>query len=77
MAMSRTVYRYVTHVIEHAPEGGVIYHAFCTASGCAAESGPQDDQNAAQDWALRHAGRTGHYLFRRVVMDHARVTRAE
>ncbi|WP_443072716.1 DUF7848 domain-containing protein [Streptomyces sp. NBC_01439] len=29
----------------------------------------------ARDRALRHAGRTGHRPFRRVVTDHARVTR--
>ncbi|WP_455712432.1 DUF7848 domain-containing protein [Streptomyces erythrochromogenes] len=32
-------------------------------------------RNGPQDWALRHAGRTGHGLFRRVFTDHARVTR--
>ncbi|WP_457852762.1 DUF7848 domain-containing protein [Streptomyces achromogenes] len=31
--------------------------------------------DAVQDWCLRHTGRTGHGLFRRVVTDHARVTR--
>ncbi|MFE9779279.1 hypothetical protein ACFYPA_14085 [Streptomyces sp. NPDC005775] len=44
---------------------------------CRAESGPQDAQEAAQDWCLRHTGKTGHDLFRRVFTDHARVTRAE
>lgn len=75
--MSRTVMRFVEHVIRHAPEGGVTYEAFCTAPGCAAESGPQEEQEAAQDWCLRHTGRAGHSVFRRVVTDHARVTRAE
>ncbi|MEW1612163.1 MULTISPECIES: hypothetical protein [unclassified Streptomyces] len=73
---TRTVYRFVSHTIRHAPEGGVVYEAFCTAADCGADSGPQGDQEAAQDWALRHAGRTGHDLFRRVVADHGRVTRA-
>jgi hypothetical protein len=68
--------RYVDHTIRHAPEGGVTYEAFC-ASGCDETSGPQDDQETAQDWCLRHTGRTGHALFRRVVTDHARVTRNE
>ncbi|MET9695737.1 hypothetical protein ABZY31_02285 [Streptomyces sp. NPDC006529] len=64
------------HTIRHAPEGGVTYEAFCAAYGCGAESGPQDGQGAAQDWALRHAGLSGHDLFRRVYTDHARVTPA-
>ncbi|MFK8849944.1 hypothetical protein [Streptomyces sp. Ac-502] len=74
---SRAVYRYVPHTIRHVPEGGVSYEAFCTAAGCDAESGLQEDQDAAQQWALCHSGLTGHDLFRRVVSDHARVTRAD
>lgn len=73
----RAVYRHVPHTIRHAPEGGVIYEAQCAESGCTAASGPHAAQEAAQDWALRHTGRTGHDLFRRVVTDHARVTRDE
>ncbi|MFH8590272.1 DUF7848 domain-containing protein [Streptomyces rimosus] len=56
---------------------GEPYETVCTAAGCDAESGPQEDQDSAQQWALRHSGRTGHGLFRRVVSDHARVTRSE
>ncbi|CAL9578289.1 hypothetical protein SUDANB145_04970 [Streptomyces sp. enrichment culture] len=63
--MIRSVFRFVSHTIRHVPEGGVIYEA------------PQDNQNAAQDWCLRHTGCTGHDLFRRVVTDHARVARNE
>ncbi|GHF37105.1 hypothetical protein GCM10010359_44680 [Streptomyces morookaense] len=74
---TRAVYRYVPHTITHVPEGGVVFEAFCTADACCEGSGPQDEQEAAQDWALHHAGRTGHDLFRRVVTDHARVTRAD
>ncbi|MGV9656105.1 DUF7848 domain-containing protein [Streptomyces koyangensis] len=73
---ARTVMRFVDHTIRHAPEGGVIYEAFCVSVGCGEDSGPKDEQNAAQDWALKHTGRTGHDLFRRVFTDHARVTRA-
>lgn len=72
---TRAVYRYVPHTITHVPEGGVTFEAFCAADGCGEDSGPQDGQHAAQDWALRHAGRTGHGLFRRVATDHAKVTR--
>ncbi|WP_308435423.1 DUF7848 domain-containing protein, partial [Streptomyces cavourensis] len=57
--------------------GGITYEAFCVTGGCGAESGPHPEQKAAQDWALRHTGRTGHDLFRRVFTDHAKVTRAE
>ncbi|WP_437184768.1 DUF7848 domain-containing protein [Streptomyces tanashiensis] len=39
---------------------------------------PQEGQEAAQDWALRHAGlNPGHDLFRRVLTDHAPVSRVE
>ncbi|MFI8358996.1 hypothetical protein ACIGD1_02330 [Streptomyces sp. NPDC085612] len=53
----------------------MTYEAFCVADGCGAGSGACDEQEGPQDWALRHAGRTGHGLFRRVFTDHARVTR--
>lgn len=75
--MTRAVLRYVPHTIQHEPQGGVIFEAFCTAPDCDEDSGPQDEQTTAQDWAMRHTGRTGHDLFRRVVTDHARVTREE
>ncbi|KWT60150.1 hypothetical protein ADL21_20245 [Streptomyces albus subsp. albus] len=74
---SRAVYRYVSHTIRHVPECGVSYETVCTAAGCGAESGPQENQDSAQQWALRHSGRTGHHLFRRVVSDHPQVTRDE
>ncbi|MEU9375234.1 hypothetical protein AB0D94_15865 [Streptomyces sp. NPDC048255] len=73
--MTRTGFRYASQKIRHAPEGGVTYEVFCVAYGCGAESGANDDQAGAQDWALTHAGRTGHDLFRRMVTDHGRVTR--
>ncbi|WP_456154928.1 DUF7848 domain-containing protein [Streptomyces tanashiensis] len=39
---------------------------------------PQEGQEAAQDCALRHAGlNPGHDLFRRVLTDHAPVSRVE
>ena len=77
--MTRSVLRFVSHTIRHAPEGGVLYEAFCATKPGEGEetSGPQDDQDAVQLWCLRHTGRTGHDLFRRVVTDHARVTRNE
>ncbi|MGW9133664.1 DUF7848 domain-containing protein [Streptomyces sp. NPDC055681] len=75
--MTRSIVRFVNHTIRHAPEGGVTCEAFCVAHKCGAESGPQDTQDAAQDWCLQHAGKTGHDLFRRVFTDHARVTREE
>jgi hypothetical protein len=74
---SPAVYRHVAHTIRHDPEGMVIYEVHCTERGCVAASGPHAVQEAAQDWALRHTGRTGHGLFRRVVTDHVRVTRDE
>ncbi|MFI0817066.1 hypothetical protein ACH4TX_11225 [Streptomyces sp. NPDC021098] len=73
--MSRAVFRFVPHTIRHVPDGGTTFEAFCVTVGCDEESGAQDEREAAQDWALGHTGRTGHDLFRRVVTDHARVTR--
>lgn len=75
--MSRTILRYVPHTIKHVPESGITFEAFCAMSGCDADSGPQAEQEKAQDWALQHTGRTGHALFRRVVTDHAEVTCSE
>ncbi|MGI5197740.1 hypothetical protein ACQEVY_29610 [Streptomyces sp. CA-288835] len=59
------------------PESGVTFEVFCTEPGCGEDSGAQEEQETAQEWALRHTGRTGHSLFQRVVTDHARVTREE
>ncbi|WP_415947941.1 hypothetical protein [Streptomyces sp. KLOTTS4A1] len=75
--MTRTVMRYVDHTIRHVPDGGITAQLFCLTVGCGEDSGPQGDLNDAQDWALRHTGRTGHDMFRREYTDHARVTRAE
>ncbi|WP_155053816.1 DUF7848 domain-containing protein [Streptomyces blattellae] len=76
--MSRAVYRYVAHTIQHAPEGGITAELFCTSIGCGESSGPQGDPETPQDWALRHTGLyPGHNLFRREYTDHARVTRAD
>jgi hypothetical protein len=69
--------RYVEHTIRHLPDGGVTAELFCVAYDCREASGPQGDPDDAQDWALRHTGRTGHDVFRREYTDHARVTRAE
>jgi hypothetical protein len=76
--MTRAVLRYVEHTIRHVEEGGWIFEQFCAAPNCGEDSGPQDAQEAAQDWALAHTGRNPeHILFRRVVSDHACVTRDE
>ena len=75
--MSRVVLRYVPHTIRQVPDGEVTFETFCVASGCNETSGPQEEQETAQDWCLRHTGRPGHDLFRRVATDHARVTRDE
>ncbi|MEU9002957.1 hypothetical protein [Streptomyces sp. NPDC048551] len=60
-------------MLSHVPEGGVVYEVFCRAYCCPADSGPQDEEEAAEEWALRHARRSGHEVFRRVRSDHARV----
>ncbi|WP_351223999.1 hypothetical protein [Streptomyces sp. NPDC002133] len=75
--MTRAVLRYVEHTIRHVPDGGVTAEVFCVAYGCDESSGPEGDPNDAQEWALRHTGRTGHDMFRREYTDHARVTRNE
>lgn len=73
--MTRSVFRYVNYTIRHVSDGGVTFEAFCTSPNCGKDSGPHDDQAAAQDWCLRHTGTTGHEVFLRVVTDHAHVTR--
>ncbi|MBW1596534.1 hypothetical protein [Streptomyces sp. JJ38] len=75
--MTRAVLRYVRHTIRHEPLGGITFESFCVTPGCGEDSGPQEAQEQAQDWCLRHTGRTGHALFRRIATDHARVTREE
>ncbi|WP_443059212.1 DUF7848 domain-containing protein [Streptomyces sp. NBC_00435] len=75
--MIRSVYRFEDLSIEHVPEGGVIWEVFCAAYQCGQGSGPQDDQEPAQRWALSHSGATSHNLFRRVVTDHADVMYAD
>lgn len=75
--MTRTVLRYVNHTIRHVPEGGWIFEVVCKEEGCGEESGPQGEQEDAQDWALTHAGLARHYLFERRVTDHAQITREE
>ncbi|MEV2228804.1 hypothetical protein AB0H69_09545 [Streptomyces phaeochromogenes] len=73
-SMTRSVYRFVEHTIRHAPEGGAIFELFCAT--CPETSGPQVQQDTAQDWALKHTARNAtHDLFRREVTDYARVTR--
>ncbi len=76
--MTRTVYRFVDHTIRHEPAGGIVAELHCMAHGCEESSGPQDNGDSAQDWALRHTGRNPtHDLYRREFSDHARVTRAD
>ncbi|WP_455770617.1 DUF7848 domain-containing protein [Streptomyces antibioticus] len=75
--MTRAVLRFAQHTIRHETARGATFHAFCAAPDCEEDSGPQEKQEPAQDWCLRHTGRTGHDLFRRVVTDHARVFRDE
>lgn len=75
--MTRASFRFVTYTINHVPQGGVIWEAFCANSQCPAESGPQDRQETAQDWCLRHTAATGHTFFRRVCTDHAEVEARE
>ncbi|MFJ3090391.1 hypothetical protein [Streptomyces sp. NPDC086838] len=68
----------MNHTIARVPDGGVLAELFCVAFAFGASSGPQDNLDTAQDWALRHTGRNpGHTRFRREHTDHARVIRAE
>ncbi|MGW7555537.1 DUF7848 domain-containing protein [Streptomyces rimosus] len=68
--------RFVAHTIRAVPDLPMEARTFCMSSGCGQDSGPRSHPDDAQDWALRHTGRTGHDLFRRIFADHARVTRA-
>ena len=75
--MSRAVLRFARHTIRHEAACRVTFQGSFAESDCGENTGPQDDQETVQGWFLRHTGRTGHGLFRRVVTDHARVTREE
>lgn len=52
---------------------GPVYECECTS--CLDGSGPGDDEQAPAVWALRHACRTGHTGYRRIVTDFQRATR--
>jgi hypothetical protein len=65
--------RYVTHSISRDPQAEVdMEEMFCTscneASGCLPIA-------EAQDWAMRHAGRTHHFGFRLQTTNYYLVTR--
>lgn len=70
----RIVYRLVPYTVWHVPQGGTLHEMSCMAPYCDATSGPRIHPAAAQDWAARHTGRTGHDLYRRTVTDHTRVS---
>jgi hypothetical protein len=73
--MIRAVLRFVPHTIRHAPDLESTREAFCVHCGDA--SGPNDEERV-QLWCLGHTGRNPtHDTFRRVFIDHARVSRTE
>lgn len=75
--MTRAVLRFVPHTIRHAPELESTREAFRTAEGCQESSGLNNEETV-QLWCLAHTGRNPcHDTFRRVFIDHARVTRDE
>ncbi|MEU3775187.1 hypothetical protein AB0F11_18615 [Streptomyces sp. NPDC032472] len=57
------------HTVDHSGSGA-IHEIECTS--CLAGSGPADDMDAPAVWALRHARRTGHTGYRRMVTDFQR-----
>lgn len=75
--MTRALLRFIQHRIQQDTSRGVTFEAFCSIVNCWASSGPMEETEAAQDWAMQHTGRTGHDEFKRVYIDHAKVTREE
>lgn len=51
---------------------GPVYESACTS--CLDGSGPADGEHVPVVWCLRHAGRTGHTVHRRIVTDFRRAT---
>ncbi|ROQ69155.1 hypothetical protein EDD93_3652 [Streptomyces sp. 840.1] len=67
--MSRSVMRFVEWTIG-APRGEAprpVWRIRCCAPGCEEESDPSPSHLAPDNWALQHAGRTGHTEFEELV----------
>ncbi|WP_443729197.1 DUF7848 domain-containing protein [Streptantibioticus parmotrematis] len=65
--------RYAQWVLTNEKSGGPPAHAAeCVACGESSEGA--DDWEPPQLWCLRHAGRTGHDLFRGMVTSYFRAT---
>lgn len=67
--MARTKYLYVDHGIGLDPEEPRDEEEMRCKS-CADTSGTQAAYDVAQDWAMRHTGKTGHTSFRLVTTNH-------
>lgn len=70
----RAVFRFVRHTMRRVEGVASVWEVFCAEPGCGEKSGGGEEARGAEEWALRHAGRTGHGEYRRVVTDRARVT---
>lgn len=60
---TKTVWRFADWVLKLDTSGtGPIFEMECVS--CDATSGAADTPDGPQNWALSHAGRTGHVVFR-------------
>ncbi|KLJ04296.1 hypothetical protein WQ59_05055 [Streptomyces sp. KE1] len=71
----RAVFRFVRHTMRRVEGVAPVCEVFCAEPGCGEKSGAGEVAQGAEERALRHAGRSGHGEYRRVVTDWARVTR--
>ncbi|AXQ55980.1 DUF7848 domain-containing protein [Streptomyces koyangensis] len=71
----RAVFRFVRHTMRRVEGVAPVCEVFCAEPGCGERSSAGAEAGVVEEWALRHAGRTGHGEYRRVFTDRARVTR--
>ncbi|QCX81300.1 hypothetical protein C9F11_38585 [Streptomyces sp. YIM 121038] len=66
--MARTSYRYVDWTLDSDPEQPTQRRIECAS--CPAASGDSPGQLGPDQWALRHAGDTGHRDYREIAIAH-------
>ncbi len=72
----RSVFRFVNWVLLLDTSGSPpIFELECTSCGTPSEASEAPD--GPQEWALEHAGRSGHEMFRAVHTSFFRATRTE
>lgn len=75
--VTRSVWRFVHWVLRPDADVARRPEFALSCESCADASGTRPTTLEAQDWALRHAGRTGHETFRAVYVCFFRAVRKE